>query len=163
VQVAGNSSALIVLSGHQTSRQKAQVVFLFQDRGFVGHALGNIGHKSHRKGFPRRPDIAETDVGEKLGPVFSLCLQVQPQPHRSLLRLLEIALPVLDMHAHQRLRKKYLDRLAQQFIRGISQNFLRSRIYHDDLSGFVDNEDGLCGSFEQGPRCGFTLLLPLLC
>ena len=91
---------------------------------------------------------AEADLHLELGSVLALAVQLQARTHGTRPGFAEEAGPVSGMGAAEALWNEDFDRLIEQFLALVTEQFLGLSVHQDDKAVLIDNDDSVRGSFE---------------
>jgi hypothetical protein len=115
-------------------------------------SLADIGDQGHRQQAVRGLDRREANLNGELTAVLALAEEIEPQPHGSRPRSVEVVSAVPAMRGPEALGQELLDELAEELVLRVAEHRFAASIGSHDPPGHAHDQDPLGRALEKGAR-----------
>ncbi len=121
---------------------------------------GDIADRAHGQHAFLGFQGAQADLDLELGAVFALAEQFKPGTHGACRRFSEETCSMSGVGAAEALGNEYFDRLPEEFLACVTEQFNGLGIDENDPATLVDDHEGVGSGFEQSAKFLLRLLAP---
>jgi hypothetical protein len=120
-------------------------------RALAGLSRGDVDDRREDLEAIGGLDRQEADLHRQLGAILAAARQLEPDPHRSGVRVPQEAVTVAAVLLANALGKEHLDGLAEELRPGVPEGGLGARADVGDAAFTVDPHDGVGRGLEESP------------